>query len=190
MGTMRRMTISALAVVGSMGLASCGDDGGGTSASPAAEERAAYVDAVVESSGDESYSDEENRCVAEAYVDVIGLDELRGAAAPDEIRDSPDSGPYELGIELDEARATVLYDALNHCVDLRRSMIDRIVADEQAPEVATACIEEQLDDDLVRDVMVLLITQGNDALAQPSGAGSRYVEALTSCALEPLDGGT
>lgn len=182
---MRRMTIVALALVGGVGAAACGDDGG-TSAS--GEERAAYVDAIDEAGRDENLSDEENRCVAEAYVDGIGLDELRDAVTPDEIRDRPDADPRDYGIELDEARATLLYEGMSRCVDVRQLIIDDLVADEGISDEARACIEDGFDEDLVRDMMVLVLTEGDAALDQDSELADRFVEMLTPCALIDAQG--
>jgi hypothetical protein len=92
--------------------AGCGD-GDGSGGSSAGD----YVDAITDSFGEEAgLNDEAKRCVAEAYVEVIGVEDFKDAGvSPQDIRDDPDASPEEMGLELDEEQVAELSEAALKC---------------------------------------------------------------------------
>ncbi|MGH9112143.1 MAG: hypothetical protein ACRDZN_07600 [Acidimicrobiales bacterium] len=142
--------------------AACADEAG--SGGSRSEEGQEYVDAIVAASGDAGATDEENECLARSFVDAIGLDELREAVTPAEIEENPDSSPADMGIPLDEEQADAFWDDLNGCMDVEALFIEGIAEDEALSDEDRACLEEAFDDDLIKQIMVGVLVEGEDSL--------------------------
>ena len=76
-----------------------------------------YVEAISESFGEDAgLNDEAKQCVAEAYVEAIGVEAFKDAdVSPDDIRDDPDATEEDLGLELDEEQVAKLSEAALKC---------------------------------------------------------------------------
>ena len=101
--------------------ACAGDDEGDASAGDRdgdGVDEAAYVTALASRWDEEEgnqFTSAENRCAAEAYVDVIGMEPLRRAVSPDEIRESPEKNLVDFGVEIDEEQARSIYEESRGC---------------------------------------------------------------------------
>lgn len=174
---------------GALALAACGgddDDGGGGDVS---DEEQPYVDAIAAQfqTDDESelqLTGEQADCVAPRWVDTIGLDTFEEQAiTPEDINDSSEDELSTLG--LDESQGNELYDAFEACdVDVPALLIDSLAADSELDADTVTCIEDNLDADLVRRLMVAVVTQGDDALTGDNEVTQDFTTALTECVPE------
>jgi hypothetical protein len=171
----------ALALVGLLGLAACGDGGGGSDA-----DEEAYVDAIAAKIYNPTFSGDERRCVAGAFVDATGLDVLSDAVTPEEITENPDAELEAYGIELTDERAQALYDGMSECVDIREALVGSMAAEHGMSPDAQACLGDAFDDALLRDLMVTGVAGGDDAIEQDPELTERLRQAITPCA--QLDG--
>jgi hypothetical protein len=134
----------------------CSGDGADDDADAEAErgaeaegDRADYVAALTESYDNPYTTAEDRRCMAEATVDVIGVEALAAVGTAAELREA---GRLQVfGVTPDEATAGELVDALDACVDAHTVLF----GDEEAlgPEVRS-CLETAVPDDLLRAFMI------------------------------------
>lgn len=156
--TSRRLPTAALLVaVALLGVACSDSDSEGGSD----EERQEYVDAVVASAEEESgLDDEQTQCVAESFVDGYGAAELADAdVTPDDVREA--GGPGELGLDFTDAQREDFYERLTDCMDVRTLMLDAFTEGAEAADEVRACLDDQLDDELIRDFLVVGFTEGD-----------------------------
>jgi len=121
--------------------------------------RQAYIDAIVDSAGtDEStgFDTEAVECLATAFVDAAGTDALSAAATPEELAET-DASPAELGIDFPEGAGEVFYDHLSSCVDVRTLLVESLAGPDEAVQ---DCMDEALDDEMVRDYFVGVFVGG------------------------------
>jgi hypothetical protein len=150
-------TAVAALVVG--GMVACSDamgDGSG--------ERASYVTAFAEvaEAGDPTASPDEARCIAEATVDTLGVEDLR-EVTPREVRDGRSIRPPDLGLAVDEDDGVDFYERLGDCMDVRDYLVDASAGAEDAvSDEVQACVRQGFGDDLVRRIVV-------DSFVNPSG---------------------
>lgn len=94
--------------------AGCGDDDDDDDASTSGDDYVAAISDAFEDDGE--MTDEAKTCVAQAYVEVIGVERFQEAGiSPQDIRDNPDKTPEELGLELTEADTTQLGEIALRC---------------------------------------------------------------------------
>jgi hypothetical protein len=176
---MRRMMLAvvvlAMAAIG----AACGDDDGGSESS--SDEGQEYVDAIVASSDDSELTDEENECLARAFVDAVGVDELQDAVSPDEIRQNPESTPEDLGINLDEDQADAFWEDVNDCMDVRAAFVEGITEGENLSEETIGCLEDAIDDDLLKRIFLTSLIEGEDALEEDEELMGDFIGVLSEC---------
>ncbi|HKA84887.1 MAG TPA: hypothetical protein VKD21_13540 [Acidimicrobiales bacterium] len=179
---MRRIMLAVTVVVVCGLAAACGDDdGGGSGGESASAEGQEYVDAIVASNEETELTDEENECFARAFVDAVGVEELQGAVSPDEIRENPESTPQELGITLDDDQADAFWNDVNECMDVRAAFVEGITEGEDLSEETVSCLEDAIDDDLLKRVMVVSLMEGDEALDQDEELMSDLVGAVSAC---------
>lgn len=171
----------ALAIVA----AACADEsdetGGGSEAS--AEERQEYVDAIVaiSESDDEAFTVEHRTCVAESFVDGFGVDEIVAAGVtPDDIRDDPDDGPGELGLEFSDEQAASFYDRLTGCMDVRALIMEAFGGDDLSQE-SVDCLDENLSDDLIERFLIMGFTQGDPGFEETPELEDELEDAVGGC---------
>lgn len=204
-----RIAIGLVALLGLTALAACGDDDdstaattvpvavstsgstatttGGTSESVGDASEDDYVSAVAATltkSGEDDLqlTQEQADCVAPKWIDTIGVDRLKDKGiSPDEIGDDADDGDLsQLGLSEDEGGE--LYDAFAACdVDIRQEFVDSLSSDEDLSEEAVACLDDAIDSDLLRRLMVTTITQGDEALDEDSELVSDFRTAIAPC---------
>jgi hypothetical protein len=135
-------TLGAIAAV-SVAAAACGGDDGGASGP--------YVDALVadlQEGGDFPFETADARCLAEGFVDTIGVDVLEERdITPEELAATSDPG--DLGIEFGDEEADGFADAVAGC-DL--SVGELLLAGARSsgaeiPEDLVGCIDENIDEE-------------------------------------------
>ncbi|MGH9231476.1 MAG: hypothetical protein ACRD07_22580 [Acidimicrobiales bacterium] len=181
---MRRMTLAvAVLVVGAWG-AACGDDdggGGGSGGESSSDDGQEYVDAIVASSDESDLTDEENECFARAFVDAVGVEQLEGAVTPDEIRENPESSPEEFGISLDDDQVDAFWEDVNECMDVRAAFVEGLTEGEDMSEETVDCLEDAIDDDLLKRLLVTSLMEGDDALQGDEELRSDLIGVLGEC---------
>lgn len=129
-------------------------------ASPRGEggDEQAYVDALAanlsggEDDGQLVVSEQDAPCVAQGWVDIVGVDTLAGAGVdPDELAD-PDSNFNTTDLELDVEQGRDMVEAAEDCgVDLLgqfRGFLTQGLAPDQVD-----CLNDELDDDFLGEVI-------------------------------------
>lgn len=111
-----------------------------------------------------------NECVAEGYVDAIGLDQLHDTVTPEELWRKPDSIPEDFGLEVDDK---VLYADMNDCVDVDMLSLGNYTADEAVAQCVKANTTEE-----VR--LSVFVSARNSAAPEPS-ADAAVKAALAKC---------
>ena len=98
-------------------------------------------------------------------------------------RTSGSSGNGELSeLGLSEDEGNELYDAFADCgVDLQQAFIEGIAVSGDLPEDVVDCLDEQFDDDTLRQIMVTTITKGEEALAEDQELTDSLLAALAEC---------
>jgi hypothetical protein len=158
---MRIRTIGAVALL-ALSLAACGND------EEAASE--AISKAIMESN-DESFevTKEEADCVGDGMVDKIGVDKLTEYGIITE--DLESSGGIE-NVEMSEADAESAADVMADCADIKQIFTNAMG---ELPEDAQACVDENLDDEVIHEFLVAIFM--NDQEAGQQGV----VTALQEC---------
>jgi hypothetical protein len=176
----RTMLAVAVLVMAALG-AACGDDDAGGGGESSSEEGQEYVDAIVASNDDSELTDEENECFARAFVDAVGVDELQGAVTPDEIREDPQRSPEEFGITLDDDQADAFWEDVNECMDVRAAFVEGLTEGEDMSQETVDCLEDAIDDDLLKRVLVTSLMQGDDALQEDQELMGDLIGVLGDC---------
>jgi hypothetical protein len=131
------------------------------------ELRREYIDAMVaatETDPSSGADDDDLACLATAFVDAAGTDALGAAISPDEIRRTgPDVDVTELGIEFPDSAGDVFYDEFSSCVDVRALALLNLSGGD---ETLVDCLDDAVDDDLVRDYAVAQVI-GDPAEGDP-----------------------
>jgi hypothetical protein len=174
--TMLAVSVVVMVAVG----AACGDGGGGGGESTS-EEGQEYVDAIVASNDDSDLTDDENECFARAFVDAVGVEELQGAVTPDEIREDPESSPEDFGISLDDAQADAFWEDVNECMDVRAAFVEGLTEGEDMSEETVDCLEDAIDDDLLKRILVTSLMEGEDALEEDEDLMGDLIGVLSDC---------
>ena len=130
---------------------------------------AEYIDAITEAGEDPDSTPEQNRCVAEAFVDTLGVEGFVAAGvSPDDIRNDPDSTPKSLGITFTDAQKDTLWDAINECRDIPEFIVEQISKDGQYTAEQTACLKDGLSEDLVKGLFLPALLEGDDYDPDPA----------------------
>ncbi|MFP3900288.1 MAG: hypothetical protein ACLFXM_05500 [Acidimicrobiia bacterium] len=174
---MRRFGTAAAVLVLALGAAACSDsdDGGDEDASPEGGQE--YVDVITQTiGGAPGIPEESSRCLAEAFVEGIGVDELQDRGTPEELADRNEAFT---DMTLDEPQAESAYDHLGSCAEPRELLVQTVASSQELPEEVTTCVDETVDDDAAREFFVTLF-QGPEA-QQESEAMQELGVALTEC---------
>ncbi|HEX6237840.1 MAG TPA: hypothetical protein VFZ68_11635 [Acidimicrobiales bacterium] len=175
---MRRFGTAAAALVLALGATACSDSDGGGDEGASSERGEEYVDAITETiGGAPGIPEASSRCLASAFVEGIGVDELEDRGSPEELADQNEAFS---DMTLDESQAESAYDHLGTCSDPRELLVQSVLSTQQLSEEATVCVDEAVGDDVAREFFVTLF-QGNEA-QQESEAMQELGVALTECA--------
>jgi hypothetical protein len=177
----RTMLAVSLVVMVAVGAACGDDDGGGGGGESTSEEGQEYVDAIVASNDDSDLTDDESECFARAFVDAVGVEELQGAVTPDEIREDPESSPEDFGISLDDAQADAFWEDVNECMDVRAAFVEGLTEGEDMSQETVDCLEDAIDDDLLKRILVTSLMEGEDALEEDEDLMGDLIGVLSDC---------
>ncbi len=137
-------------------------------------DRQDYVDALASAASDDDFATpEQSECLAEGWVDAIGVDELRAAGiAPEQFADGDD---FQLdALDLDEATAGTMYDQFATCdLDLRELFLTSFGEEGDLTPDQQACVEDTFSEDAVRASFIADIL-GDDTVEDP-------FDGLTAC---------
>lgn len=149
--------------------------------------RQAYVDAMTASlmDGDSSLpiSSGQAECVSESWVDIFDPDRLAAAGiTPDDIRNDNDTGVEFADMGLSESEADDLIGTFGDCgIDLTQAIVDPIVEDGNLTPEDRACLENAFNEDFLRRLMVISITEGDEALEEDPELMGEMMGALFAC---------
>jgi hypothetical protein len=178
---MRRMTVLVVGVALSVPAAGCGgDDGDGGSSSAestGSADQQAYLDAIGEVLAAIGVPADQADCTAGVYIDVIGMEQLREATTPDEIRENANLA--SLGVELDDAAGDAFYAGMNECFDVREFFISFTSGGDTA---VAGCLDQAINDDALQAAFVGGLLRGSQSLDPEVEAA--LADAYTQCAPE------
>lgn len=160
-----------------------GSSGGGSGGDSS---RDAYVDAMTASlladDTDMGLSRDQAECVGESWVDIFGADRLSAAGiTPDDIRNDTDDAPMsDLGLSASEAEGLV--DTFGSCgIDLTKAMVDSMAEDQTLTPEDRACLENAFNEDFLRRLFVVTLTEGDDAVENDPELLNEMMAALFAC---------
>ncbi len=180
----------ALGLVGVLAIATmtaCGgdDDDSGSGGAVSAEAQP-YVDALKKSMTSDTedglqLTSSQADCMAPKFVDAIGVDQLKAKGiTPEDMGDDSDTDLTELG--LTEAQGNKLYDSFGACdVDIKDVFISGIGGDAELSDADRTCLDENFDDDLLKQVMVISLTKGDDALSSNEDLMGKVLGVFAKC---------
>jgi hypothetical protein len=192
---MARTLALLIAIAAVVCVAGCGDDddngapatSGATSngTAPAADAQA-YVDGMIEAfdnadPGELQIDREQAQCLAPKWVDTIGADRL--AAAGIEPQDFAEEGNVDLTtVGLAEDDGNAMYDAMAECdIDVRTLFMGSLTTGASLSEEDIQCVDDAIDDDLLRRIMVTVLVEGDDGLNEDQQLAGEMVDALGEC---------
>lgn len=144
------------------------------------EEEQAYIDAITdaaEANEQEEFplTEEENRCLATAAVDTVGVEQLREAATPEEIRETTSGEPLE-NVDLDLGEAGDYFDRANDCIDFRDVFLESLEQGGGLSSEQISCVDDSIDDRLLRDLFVAEFAEDEDAADEADRAADDATE--------------
>lgn len=171
-------TSPVLATLGGAALlsivAACGGDDG--DAGP-------YVDALVaefEAEDDFPFETEQARCLAEGFVDTVGVDELEeNDITPEELAGSDD--PSALGLELGEDEANGFADTIKGC-DFSVGELFLAGAREsgvEVPDGLAECIDDNVDEDAFYDLVAQSII--DEESVDEAASAALFTDVAEAC---------
>jgi hypothetical protein len=144
---------------------------------PTGDEQA-YIDAVatrLEQDDDfELLSYDESQCMAEGFVEALGVETFQAAGTPDEIVQAT-----EIPMTMDDGQAATFFDVTDSCVDFRELFLS-VLRSQRVPQEAIDCVDDRVDDEVLREAMLAAFT-GDSAAGQAA-----FDEAAGVC--EGLEG--
>lgn len=176
--------------------AGCGGDNGATGDDAEIEvdagsldDRDAYVEALAflwDRDENTQFTSEENRCAAEAYVEVIGVETLSEHASPEEIRAAPEKNLVDFGVEIDEQLAREIHEASSGCGDLRAAFLDGLTETLRGMtggEIDEVCLDQSLDDSRLETFEVEQLQRGRSGPAsrRTPEIAEMYVDWIDAC---------
>lgn len=172
---MRKMT--ALLTVTLFLLAACakGGDGG---LSAADQE---YVDAAMatfDPAEAGQMTEDDARCIVESMVGVMGADGLTEVGI-EPVDFGSDDNPFPDG--LTEETANDIVDGLDECIDLSGIFLDSMAQDDSISADARECLADAFDADLIRSIMVTMLTEGEAALGEDQELTGQLLQVFSEC---------
>ena len=168
-----------------VGAAACSEEGDATSDAPGASglsaAEQAYVEEALEGFDAEReapMTEADARCIATSLVEGVGVERLEEMGITPE--SFSDDGDLPAGA-VEEAEAEVMVDGITECIDIRALFLAGFNEDGSLSAEAEECLADAFDEDLVERTMVLLLTDGEDALSDDSGVGAEVMESFLAC---------
>lgn len=133
-----------------------------------ADDEGAYVDAIME--GYEGGGEDEARCIAEAAVDGVGLEQLQSAGvSPEALAETPNFAQLGVSFEDPASVESALVDCGDGYLILTLSQTERTDATE-------ACADEHISDEVVARVLVQSLSG-----EQPDAEAQAAADAFDAC---------
>ena len=158
---------------------------GGDASSATEDDYLAAIEAQFTATGDNGLelSDEQAKCVAPKWLDVITVDRLKEKAiTPDDVRSDTDNTKLAT-IGLSEDDANTMYAAFGDCdVDVQAKVAESIVTSLEAPADVEECVKDALPADLVERIFVVSITKGDAGLDADPDLTNDLFASLEKCA--------
>ena len=161
---MKIRTIGAVAVL-ALGLAACGND----------EEAASKaISKSIMESNDENFevTQQEADCVGDGMVDKIGVEKLTEYGIITEDLESSD-GINNVEMSQDDAESAA--DVMADCADIKKIFTSAMG---ELPEEAQACVDENLDDEVIHEFLVAVFM--NDQEAGQQGVMTALQECMSA----------
>src|SRR5262249_2836443 len=124
---------------------------------------------------------EQAQCLAPKWVDTIGADRLNAAGI--EPQDFSEEGNVDLTkVGLSEDDGNAMYDAMGDCdIDIRNLFVQSLAAGRSLSDDTVQCIDDALDDNLLRRIMVTVLVEGDQGLNQDQQLAGQMIEAIGKC---------
>lgn len=116
----------------------------------------AFVEAITyanELSSQGLITTDESQCIAEATVDVVGVEVLQAATTPDEVRADVEATLADLGVGVDQATTDQLAGDFSECMDMVQYLLD-FYAQDGVPQEVLDCIGAHIDADMASTFLV------------------------------------
>ena len=170
-----------LAVVGACADEADPEGASGGGSSDLTEEEQEYVDAALESfdpAEEAPMTEDDARCIATSMVESLGVDRLEEMGLTPESFSEEGDLP-EVAVQPDEAEELV--DGITGCIDIRDLFLAGLNESGSLSAEAEECLAEAFDEDLVKRTMVVVLSEGGDALDEDSGVGAEMMQAFLAC---------
>jgi hypothetical protein len=172
---------SVVVALASLALTACGSSGGGSGVKAAEQP---YVDALKQSmvktdSEGLTLTDKQASCLAPKWIRILDPARLKAKGiTPADVGADSSSDLTQLG--LSDAEGGKLYDALGDCnVDVKQVFITGINPDLSAED--TKCLDDNLDDALLKQIMVTELTKGDTALQADNDLVGKISAVFDKC---------
>jgi len=161
---MKIRTIGAATVL-ALSLAACGNDDAAASEA---------ISKSIMESNDESFkvTQDEADCVGDGMVEEIGVEKLTEYGIITE--DLESSGGIN-NVEMSEGDAESAADVMSECADIKQIFTNAMG---ELPEDAKACVEENLDDEVIHEFLVAIFM--NDQEAGQEGVMTALQECMSA----------
>ncbi len=176
-----RIALGLIGVLALAAVAACGGDDDGVSA-----DAKPYVDALEKSMKEDdssglTLSDTQASCLAPKFINAIGVDTLKAKGiTPDDMGSESDTDLTDFG--LSDAQGGQLYDGFKACkVDVRSLFLSGMTEDSEMSAADKKCLDDNFDDALLKDVVVLSLTKGENALQDDKDVMSRIFAVFAKC---------
>jgi hypothetical protein len=147
--------------------------------------RDAYVAAFATGDGTPVVDEvaEERRCVAQVLVDVVGMDELRDVGTPREVA-TGDKSLAGLGVEASDEQVDEIYAGVKECGDPAEGFFRElaIIGGGELAGPVVECFKGKLDEELLRDIVVTRLVDGDTAFAEKPEITVKLTEIGRACA--------
>lgn len=113
-----------------------------------------YAEAIADLMWVDRLSGEQNECIAQSFVEAVGLDELRDRT-PDEIREFGDV--YQLNLDVDRQEREAFGNGMKKCINLREFFLDS--ATDQGPDVVD-CTDQNVNEEFLEAFALTVYVDG------------------------------
>ena len=177
---MRKTFYALMAGISLFAVAACGDDDKGGGGNLSAEEQA-YVDEAMSNFDPEEaepLSEDDARCMVTSMVQAVGVDTLEDAGLTAESF-GDDSSTLPEGLTKDQAEDVV--DGIDGCIDMSELFLQGMTEDSSLSDDDKKCLADAFDSKTIRDLMVTMLSQGEEGLEDDPAIMSKVFEVFSKC---------
>lgn len=127
---------------------------------------------------------DEASCISEAIVDGVGVDQLRDVATPREIAEAANGEGVSLAsldLDVDAGQADAIYEGIRSCGDVADMFLDAFPGPQLTGPVIE-CFKDQLDDGLLREIMMTRLIDGDEAFTNKPEITTQLTAIGRTCA--------